>query len=637
MNRIGKNLSHYLDGGIVGLGKLGGFLAILNAFLCTYEVLMRYVFNAPTTWVAEVTVYIVFAASFLPLGYVLLEKAHVKVDVITGFLSARTALIMELLTSILALLFCLILDWQGARIAFKSFASQEVSATLLKVPMFIPQAFIPLGGSILTIQFVRHIKNLFTELYQLKPGSRTESAGNVSARESTLTEALIPAIFVAILVAGLILLKVNSYLGLTILFFVLLFSGMPVSCALGLFGVFGFYFLFGGAPMLSQVGVMAYSALDSTVTVSLPLFVFAGDLLRRGQMGAKIFAFANTLVRHLPGGLGIASVIFCCLFAAMTGSSVAVAATVSLVALPEMLARGYSRNFVIGLLAGGGTLGILFPPSLPLILYGAMTGESIGSLFAATLIPGVTLALILCTYVYIVAKRDKNIKRESRASIKEVAKAFKDAAGGLGTVVIIMGGIISGIFTPIEAGAVASVYTIIITCFIFRTVSWEGFKETVYASIKMFSMIMLILIGANMAGQVLLMAQIPHAILGFVQDAAIPAWVVILLINIVLILLGGPLESFTILVITLPILYPLVTGLGFSGLWFAVIMVINMEMALISPPSGLNIFILQQIGKATSAEVFRGVIPFCFILAFFLALISFIPSMATWLPSLIMK
>jgi C4-dicarboxylate transporter DctM subunit len=491
---------------------------------------------------------------------------------------------------------------------------------------------------LLTVQFIRHFWNLMLRLPRLLGSGMRDPAGlpttTAAGQESAMSPYLIPTIFIFLLIASLILLKVNIYLGLLILFMVLLFSGMPVSFALGLFGVFGFYFLFGGARMLVQVPVVAYSTVDSPIIVALPLFALTSCVLRNGQMGGRIFGFANVLVRHLPGGLGIASVIFCGLFAAMTGSSVAVAATVTLIALPEMLSRGYSRKFTIGLLAAGGTLGILFPPSLPLMLYGAMTGESLGALFMGTLVPGLILTAMFCLYVAVVAGRDKNVKREPKATITEIAAATKRAVGGLITILVIMGGIYSGIFTPAESGGIAAVYSILLCCVVYRTLSLKGLKESALESARINSMIMFIVIGANVTGQVVLMSQIPNQLLGLIKGAEVPSWVVVGLINIFLIILGGPLEALTILVITLPILYPLVTGLGFSGLWFAVIMMINMELALISPPEGLNLFIMQDLTKATAGEVSRGVAPYLVIIALFLILISLFPGLTTWLPGL---
>jgi len=633
-----RDVGLFFDRVIRELGLLGGILITLNGVFVTYEIIRRYVFNSPTIWVFEVTIYVVIASTFLAFAYVLMEKAHVKVDFITNHLSPRTVTLLEIVTSSLAILFCLVLDWESGKMALAAFKSGEISPSVLRVPMFIPESFVPIGSFLLTVQFIRYLRNLFIDLANSKSSKGEESTVDpLSTLGLTISEALVSGIFVAVLALSLYLLKVNPYLGLFLLFFVLLFSGIPVAFALGLFGVFGIYCLFGGAPMLMQVPVVAYSTLDSPIVVALPLFVLTANVLKDGEVGVKIFRFANTLVRHLPGGLGIASVIFCCLFAAMTGSSVAVAAAVSLIALPEMLSRGYSRKFTIGLLAAGGTLGICFPPSLPLMLYGAMTTESVGLLFMATLIPGLILSGMFILYVALAAGRDKNISRESRASFKEIITAAKEASGGLLTIVIIMGGIYAGIFTPTESGGVAAVYSIILCLFVYRTLSWKGLKKSILDTVRINSMILLIIIGANIAGQAISMSQIPDNLLSVIKSSGVPPWMIILFINIFLIILGGPLEAVTILVTTLPILYPLVTGLGFSGLWFAVIMVINMELALISPPEGLNLFILQNLAKSTASEVSRGVLPFLVIIGIFLALISLVPSLTTWLPSLVMK
>jgi C4-dicarboxylate transporter DctM subunit len=300
-----------------------------------------------------------------------------------------------------------------------------------------------------------------------------------------------------------------------------------------------------------------------------------------------------------------------------------------------MLARGYDKKLCVGLLAAGGTLGILFPPSLPLMLYASMTNESIGDLFMGTLIPGLILSAAFCLFMVIVGARSKTIEREKRASLQEIAAATKDASGGLITILIIIGGIYSGLFTPTESGGVAAIYSILLCMLIYRTLSAQKLLNALMDTVRFTSMIMLIIIGANITGQVITLSQIPQDILNLVSSAGFPTWAVILSINIFLIFMGGPLEAVTILVITLPMLYPLVTGLGFSGVWFAVIMVINMELALISPPEGLNLFVLQNLANATAAEVSRGVMPFLVIIGLFLALISFVPDLVLWLPALL--
>jgi len=620
---------------VVATGLLGGALMVCVAGMVMYEVVMRYFFNSPTTWVMEISIYFSLAGIFLSLAYVLRGKAHVKVDFVINRLPARTTVTLEILTSFLAILYCGVMAWEGAKLVLSSYLLGEVSPTVLKVPMFLPQLFIPIGSIMLGLSFIKLIRELFRGLDAHSSAEGKASPEKVSVEGSTLAQIAICGGFTALLVLSLFLLGVSMNLGLLVLFFVLLFSGIPVSVALGLFGMFGFYFLFGGARMLSQLPVMAYSTMDNYVMVALPLFILTSTILNRGEVGVRIYRFANVLVRHLPGGLGIASIIFCGLFAAMTGSSVAVAAAVSLIALPEMLSRGYPRTMTIGLLAAGGTLGILFPPSVAMILYASMTNESLGSLFMAGLIPGLILSLGFCTYVAIIGGRNKNIPRESRASLREILQATKEAAGGLVTIVIIIGGIYSGVFTPTESGGVASIYSLILCTFVYRSFNAQGIRTILLDTARVAGMIMFIIIGANITGQVILMSQISQKVLLAVKAMELPGWVIILSINIFLIIAGGPLEAISILVITLPILYPLITGLGFSGLWFAVIMVINMELALISPPEGLNLFVLQNLAKSNAAEVSRAVIPFLVIIGLFLVLISSFPGLTTWLPQML--
>jgi C4-dicarboxylate transporter DctM subunit len=333
--------------------------------------------------------------------------------------------------------------------------------------------------------------------------------------------------------------------------------------------------------------------------------------------------------------MGIAAIVFCAIFAAMTGSSVAVAAAVSVIAMPEMLKRGYSRKTTIGLLAAGGTLGILFPPSLALIMYSALTFESLGKLFLGALIPGIVLTLMFIAYMVYVGMTDKNIQRDERASLKEILQAFRNGLGGLIVIVIIMGGIYSGLFTPTEAGAVAVLYSIFLCTVWYRTLTLAALFSAVMKAGKIASMIILIIIGANITGNLITMTQVTQQLLDLVNSLAVPSWVYMAIILVFLIILGGPLEAVSIMVITVPILYPIITALGFNGTWFGIIQAVVGELALISPPEGINLFILQEIGKASAAEVSWGVIPFLVIMAFFLLLLCVFPELTTWLPALL--
>ncbi len=613
---------------ITNLGRLGSLMFLGVAVMITLEVIMRFVFRSPTTWVMEISGLFTIVASFLLFPYTLQEKGHTRVDFITAMVSRKSVFFLELFTSLLGLVYCGVLTGYGIKMVHSSLVMEEVTQTL-QIPLWIPQAFVPIGGGLMFIQLLKFLKN------DLFP-NRQRATDEYSIRDATPASLMIMIVFTALLVLSLLLLRIEPRLGLLLLFFALLFNGMPVSYAMGLFGVFGLYFLLGGSGALVHVPMTAYASTDSVMIIAFPLFLLSGTILQAGNIGPRMFNFSNALVRHLPGGMGIAAIIFCGIFSAMTGSSVAVAAAVSVIALPEMTKRGYSRKTSIGLLAAGGTLGILFPPSLALIMYSALTFESLGRLFLGALIPGIILSLMFIAYMVYVGMTDKNIQRDKRASLKEIGQAFREGVGGLIVVVIIMGGIYSGLFTPTEAGAVAVLYSIFLCTVWYRTMNLTQLMAGILKAGKISAMIILIIVGANITGNLITMTQITQQLLALVNAAGLPNWAYIGMIVVFLIIMGGPLEAVSIMVITVPILYPIIMALGFNGIWFGIVQVVVGELALISPPEGINLFILQDIGKATAAEVARGVVPFLMIMVLFLIFICIFPSLTLWLPALML-
>jgi len=605
------------------LGMFGSFLFVCVAIMVGIEVVMRFVFKSPTQWTTEISALVTIAATFLIVGFTLKENAHTRVDFITEGISKSSNYLLDLFTICLSMLFTLVLTYYGIRMVQASYMMDEVSQ-VLQLPLWSVQAFLPLGSFLMFLQLLKlqggNIRGLFTGILSTFPGG-------VKPRS------FIPiATFVVALGLGCALLPSFRTIGVILLFFGLLFNGMPVSFALSLFGILGFYILL-GEPTVMQVPMVAYASCDSIVILAFPLFLLTGTILEAGKMGPSIFNFAYTLVRHLPGGMGVAAIIFCGIFAAMTGSSVAVAAAVSVIALPEMLKRGYSKTTSIGLLAAGGTLGVAFPPSLGLIMYSALTFESLGDLFLSALIPGLILAALFCGYIIWVGMRDKNIQRDKRASLSEIWKVFRETAAGLMVIVIIAGGIYSGIFTPTEAGAVALLYSIFLTVVWYRTLTLKQLATCVLKGGRISSMIILIIIAANITGNFITMSQITQDALTAVTSMSLPTWLYTVFILIILIILGGPLEAVSIMVITVPILFPIIKALGLNGLWFGIIQIVTGELALISPPSGANLFILQEVGKASAAEISRGVVPFLILMCILLALICVFPQLTMWLPA----
>lgn len=407
----------------------------------------------------------------------------------------------------------------------------------------------------------------------------------------------------------------------------LLLIGLPVAFSLGLLAVLGMYFFNGGSFAFAQIPIIAYKSLDDFTLTALPMYVLMSQILVVSGVGRDLYEMASRWFRHFPGGLAIATIFCCTIFSAISGSSVATAVTVGAVALPEMVRRGYKKRYVLGLLAAGGTLGILIPPSVPMILYGSLTGVSVGKLFIAGVIPGIILTLTFMIYSSI---QMRHIKEEP-ATWAERWEASKKAIWGLLLPIVIIGGIYSGIFTPTEAAAIGVVLAFLIALLVYRNLTLGNLKQIILSTVKTNAMILFIIIGAMLLGFILTILQIPQKITEVAISIDVSPWIIFILINIVLLVLGMFLETISILVITVPILYPIITALGFEPIWFAVIMVINMELALISPPVGLNLFVLKGLDKKnTISEIVKGVIPYALIMVLFIALLSFFPQIATY-------
>ena len=408
----------------------------------------------------------------------------------------------------------------------------------------------------------------------------------------------------------------------------LLLLGLPVAFALSLLAVLGMFLFNGGTFAFAQIPIISYKALDDFSLTALPMYVLMSQILLVSGVGKDLYEMASRWFRHLPGGLSIATLFCCAIFAAISGSSVATAITIGSVALPEMVKRGYNKRHVLGMLAAGGTLGILIPPSVPMIIYGSITGESIGKLFIAGIVPGIILTLLFMVFASI---QTRHIK-EKPATWKERLDSTKTAIWGLLLPVIVIGGIYTGIFTPTEAAAVGVMISFLIAALIYKNLTIGNFKKILISTVKTNAMILFIIVGAMLLGYIMTILNIPQSITNYAIAQDISPWLIFILINIVLLILGMFLETVSILVITLPILYPIITALGFDPIWFAIIMVINMELALISPPVGLNLFVLKGIDKEnTINEIVRGVIPYAVIMILFIVVLSIFPEIATFL------
>ena len=408
----------------------------------------------------------------------------------------------------------------------------------------------------------------------------------------------------------------------------LMFLRVPIAFALGALGVA----LLWAFPLpLNAVPQRLYGTMDSFELLAVPMFLLMSNVLLKGGIGKDLFSAVQSWVGHWPGGLGIATILSCGLFSAVSGSSVATAATIGTVAIPEMTARGYDRPFVLGLLAAGGTLGILIPPSIPLILYGIVTENSIPTLFMAGIGPGLFLASAFILYGISFSRFGPNYRKTPRASWAERGQASLRAAPTLLLATGIIGSIYLGIATPSEAAGVGFVLALIITTALGR-MTLAKVREATHAAMKTTTVVFLIIAGAKVFSYAITLYRIPQDISVMLSSNITSPTLFILAVGLVLLFMGFFLESLSMLLIMVPVLYPSLESMGVDPIWFGIFFVVLIETALITPPVGMNLFIIQGVGKARLSEVVRGAWPFALIMLATAAVLWFWQDLALFIP-----
>jgi C4-dicarboxylate transporter DctM subunit len=411
--------------------------------------------------------------------------------------------------------------------------------------------------------------------------------------------------------------------------FSLLLVGVPVAYVLGGLGL-GLLLAGGFSPLMVPQALMG--GLDSFILLSVPLFLLMSNVLLKGGVGRDLFAAVQAWVGHWPGGLAVATVLSCGLFAAISGSSVATAATIATVAIPEMESRGYPRKFVLGLLAAGGTLGILIPPSIPLIIFGFITEESVIKLFLAGIGPGLLLVGLFIVFSMVYAGFSSQYQKSEKATWGVRVAASKRALPSVALAALIIWGIYWGIFTPTEAAAIGFAFALIITTLVLRTLDWRGFKAAVIDSMVTSVTILLIIAGAKIFGKAITLYRIPQDISLFITGSFDQAWMFILAVSLLLIVMGFFLEALSMMLIMVPVLAPSLAALGVDPIWFGIFFVILIEIALITPPVGLNLYVIQAVGKARIGEVAAGVWPFLLLMLFTVLLCYLFPEIVLYIP-----
>lgn len=412
-----------------------------------------------------------------------------------------------------------------------------------------------------------------------------------------------------------------------IVFLLLLITGTPIAVAIGLASVV--------AMLQSGISVDAFArtmfaGIDSFTLMAIPFFIYAGNLMLVGGTSKRLVEFARKLVGWTTGGLPIAGVLSSMLFAALSGSSPATVAAIGGVMIPSLNEAGYSRKFSAGLMCAAGSLGIIIPPSITLLVYGSIAEVSISELFIAGIIPGVFIGLVLIVVSYFIARKEGH-QPEKRATFKELWQSFKSAIWGILLPIIILGGIYKGWFTPTEAASVAIVYSLVVGFFVYKGLTIQNLFKVTKDSVVISSMIMLVIASAKVFSWYLTYEQIPTKLASVILEFADTKLVFLLLVALILLIVGMFMDSSAAVLIFVPLFLPIVIELGIDPIHFGVIMIVNLAIGMLTPPFGLNLYVASGISKMSVSEVTKGAAPFIGVLILTLFVIMFVPQLSLYL------
>jgi C4-dicarboxylate transporter, DctM subunit len=602
------------------------------------------------SWAQELCIYMFIWMAKFGAAYGVRTGIHVGVDVLVNMLPPASRKQVIVFSLLCGALFTGVVAVFGGSFVNQMYQTGQQSNDL-EAPMWIIYLTLPLGSGLMCFRFlqvawwfywtgrlphhdVAHVEGLEAPLHPAETGPVIAQKQGMSPLGVVLI--LAPLLIVAICIAhatGLIVLPQGMRAAIMfILLIALMLTGMPVSISLGL-TVLTFMFTLTDVRTES-VALKLFTGLESFEIMAIPFFILAGTFLTHGGVAKRMIAFATAMVGHWYGGLALAGVLACALFAAVSGSSPATVVAIGSVILPAMVAQGFPKRFGAGVITTSGSLGILIPPSIPMVLYAVATNSSVGKLFIAGIVPGIMLATMLGATTFYRAWRN-NYPRMPRASFGERVRTFRESIWGLFLIFIVIGGIYSGIFTPTEAAAMSAVYAFIVAVFVYKDLKLSDVPRVLLSSANLSAMLLYIITNAVLFSFLLTYENIPQQLAQWMIDQGL-GWITFLLVvNVMLLVAGNVMEPSSIILIMAPILFPVAIRLGIDPIHFGILITVNMEVGLCHPPVGLNLYVASGIAKMGITELTVAVWPWLLTMMVFLVIVTYWPGLSLFLPRLL--
>jgi len=611
---------------------VAAIMTLLMSLAMVVDLVSRLVFNSPLSGMIELQTFMLVFMAFFSIAYTMIKNQHVSVDLITSKMSAHVNSILQSVLNIWGTFIFSAMSWLNASRAHEAFQRDEIS-DIIRMPYGYVYSAVTLGTFLMAFVLVALLFSHLSGLYQ-----------HYKERGSFWI-----IFFGILIIAGLgifsgITLKMIAPnlssptigIGYTVFLMIILLLGFPVGFSMAFAGLTGLFYLIGSEVAFNVTKINTYDSVAVYFFVVIPFFLLMGFLILHAGVGAKLYNAGIKVFGRLPGGLAVGTVAGCGGFAAICGDSVASAATMGSVSIPEMKKYNYNDSLATGAVAAGGTLGILIPPSIGFVVYGIITEQSIGKMFMAGIIPGIilTIGFALAAYVQCLINPSLGPKSE-KFTARQVAQSIFDIwpVGALFAAVI--GGIYSGILTPTEAGGVGASGALLIALFAKDFNRHKLFDALLEATMTS-AMIFTILIGVGLLGYFITLTDLPLSFANFLNTLDVSRYVIYALILLLYLVLGMVMNIIPMMMLTLPILFPTVVGLGFDPIWFGVIMVIMMEMGQITPPVGINVFVIHGVAKkyrVSMATIYRGIVPFVIVEILVIILLTIFPDIVLWLPN----